>query len=267
MRFRYAFRGQASVDWGLATHIQRAALRGDVDLADLDRLEAWILHEFRRRAHHFIDDPPGQEDLLDWLALIQHHGGPTRLLDFTYAFYAAAFFAVDTAEADAAIWAIDLQSLAEAATPRAGFPFVPFDRRDRITLHTEFCRACLDKPMESTFVLDVEPFRMNPRMADQQGLFLFPTVVTAPFEDTLFATFGVDASAVKGENPSYTADDRTAWPHVAKIILPHHLHGTAIDDLHTMNVSAVSLFGGLDGLARSMNRFMRPFVEDEWRME
>lgn len=264
LRWRYAFRGQSSSDWGLATHIQRSALRAQVQYANLPEVESRILHDFRRRAHQYVPDPPKQDDLLDWLALIQHHGGPTRLLDFTHSFYAAAFFAMERAEGDAAIWAVDLDSVAVMAAQRASFESVPLDRRRRNELHGAFCASVLDEPVEDAFVLDVEPFRMNPRMAAQQGLFLFPTDLTNAFEENLFATFGVDAESVKGDNQTYMADDDHGWPHVAKIIVPHDLHSTALHDLHTMNVNALSLFGGLDGLARSMDRYTHVFVNQEW---
>jgi hypothetical protein len=38
---------------------------------------------------------------------MQHHGAPTRLLDFTYSIYVAAYFALESADADAAVWAVN----------------------------------------------------------------------------------------------------------------------------------------------------------------
>lgn len=68
--------------------------------------EIVLLNNFQRRAHHYIDDPPELDDRLEWLALMQHHGAPTRLLDFSHSFYVAAFFSMESAEQDAAVWAL-----------------------------------------------------------------------------------------------------------------------------------------------------------------
>jgi len=40
---------------------------------------------------------------------MQHHGAPTRLLDFTYSFYIAAYFALEESEKDCAIWALNMK--------------------------------------------------------------------------------------------------------------------------------------------------------------
>src|SRR5947207_15545092 len=105
---RWIFRGQTSARWDLQTTLERAAIQKNLAfassvahaavltaqaLAYLPNREDWILTQFQRRAHLVMPAPPPREARLDWLAAIQHYGGPTRLLDFTHSFYVATFFA------------------------------------------------------------------------------------------------------------------------------------------------------------------------------
>ncbi len=71
------------------------------------------------------DDWP-QEDVLETLAIAQHHGVPTRLLDITHNALIAAFFAADDArdpkKVEGAerfgVWAVDLSLVRQAAALR-----------------------------------------------------------------------------------------------------------------------------------------------------
>lgn len=75
------------------------------------------------------DWPP--QDLLQALALAQHHGVPTRLLDFSYDPLIAAYFAGEdphSAAKEIAVWCVDVQVLLLAArdsVPRVQFVTVP----------------------------------------------------------------------------------------------------------------------------------------------
>jgi hypothetical protein len=88
----YSFRGQAEKKWGLETSIERAAKQFIAPAGTIWEQEKRILYEFKSRAHYLIQSPPDEGDSLEWLALLQHYGGVTRLLDFTRSFYIASFF-------------------------------------------------------------------------------------------------------------------------------------------------------------------------------
>lgn len=91
---RWVFRGQANDSWGVFPKAGRKPYSASRDLFNL---EAW-----KRRASEFVASKPNDD--WEWMALAQHHGLPTRLLDWTYNPLVAAFFAcLEEPGADAAI--------------------------------------------------------------------------------------------------------------------------------------------------------------------
>jgi len=80
----WVFRGHSNEDWRL----QPSVGRGESYSPDWERL---LLDQFRRLAEPHVTSAGLTE--WDWLALAQHHGLPTRLLDWTTNSLVACFFA------------------------------------------------------------------------------------------------------------------------------------------------------------------------------
>lgn len=262
----WAYRGQADVKWPLETTLYREAVRNDsIQWKSLRSREDWLLYQFRRFAHHYRTDLPPEEDILDWLALIQHYGGPTRLLDFSYSLYVAAFFAVESASTDAAIWALSLPTLEGATYERLDFwPTGAIDdiRRANNAKFQELKQA----PNKIRTVIHVEPDRMHERLFVQQGLFLAPTDPNEPFLKNMASAFKTSYRTLlsKPEQKwTRSLDNRTAGEYgdpgyiaLVKIILPKEDHREILDDLQSMNINAASLFPGLEGFSRSLRYYV-----------
>ena len=223
-----AFRGQSDARWHLTTTFERAAF--NLESADRGDLEQKIILEFKRRAHHYLSKVPEKTSHLEWLSLLQHFGGPTRLLDFTRSFYIALYFAIEGAQSDSAVWVVDISFLSEEK-PTLGVKST-YSEKAEVTvneiLKTPGRRD--DKPG----IVAVEPFTLNERMSIQQGLHLFPKNLYKTFEQNLFEPLGVN-------------EDKA----VRKYIIPKKLHLLITDWLAQMNITAATLFPGLDGFARS----------------
>ena len=209
----------------------------------------------QRRVYQFIPEAPREVGELEWLALLQHHGGPTRLLDFTHSFYVAAFFALERARpASGTVWAIDQRTLNASASeqyrarvePALGAGF-EFDRDDG----ARFGRAIREEVTEPIAV-SLEPVQMNSRLAAQQGLFVAPLALGQPFEENLAGSFGRPAAALT--NRAKANYPEAPWPDtpIVEVRLPVKMHLDALRDLRRTNVTAATLFPGLDGLARSL---------------
>jgi hypothetical protein len=91
----WLYRGQSNTAWKLIPKIGREPYK---DIDDYKAIKAW-----KRRASIFINR--NYESWWDWITIAQHHGVPTRLLDWTFTPLVAAFFAaIDDKEKDGAIF-------------------------------------------------------------------------------------------------------------------------------------------------------------------
>jgi len=102
----WVFRGHGDASWSLLPKIDRepfAKFRMDKILEREDH-EILILEQFKKYARSYLPTPP--RDDWEWLALAQHHGLATRLLDWTSNPLAALYFAIEegTHGDAAAVW-------------------------------------------------------------------------------------------------------------------------------------------------------------------
>ena len=98
------FRGQRQ-DYCLQPKLARLDLKGEIS-----NIEKLMLNEFRRACVPLAEYQP--EDNWDLLALAQHHGLPTRLLDWTLSALVALWFAVNqepSGDKEGVVWVLNAE--------------------------------------------------------------------------------------------------------------------------------------------------------------
>jgi hypothetical protein len=225
----WCFRGQGDSRWPLQSSLSRHVVVSKV-CRDAWRLqESRIRRIFERKSHLFIDSPPTGDEL-EWLALMQHHGSPTRLLDFTWSPYVAAFFALERTTEDATVWALNLPLLWDIHERHKfhGVSVAHADPRNAASFEKYYLSNAFQ------FVWQGDPFRMPQRVVAQSGTFLVSSDLGMTVDEIIAGYPG------KGEL-------------LVKLVLKtKSLRAQAMAALYSMNITNATLFPGLDGLARSM---------------
>jgi hypothetical protein len=216
----WAFRGERDERWPLYSSLSRYLQGFRIAPAAWPEQERRIIRVFKRKAHQFLEKPPDLDDDFQWLALMQHHGAPTRLIDFTWSPYVAAFFALERTLGDGVVWAIN------PARVDSSRNFKPARTDPRLA--GNFQRYYIKG--NRRFIWMGEPHTMNQRLIAQSGTFAVPGVLDVPVEDIL-------------------SDNENI---MAKFVMTQGVRETGMRELYRMNITFATLFPDLDGLARSM---------------
>ena len=228
----WAFRGQADSKWILNTAIERTEF-----IYHHKDIEADFLAEFQRGARNYLSKDETPEHLIEWLALMQHHGAPTRLLDLTRSPFIASYFAYEITDPDkggcVAIWGINMDYLKNRAIEILSEDFEEALQENK-NLINETLFEKLFYQNNKSLVFPVEPFRMNRRYSLQQSIFVSTGSSKEPFmQQLLFLEHQLPKAVVKIEVPSCFKKE-------------------ALRDLQKMNLHRASLFPDLDGYALSL---------------
>jgi hypothetical protein len=226
-RFRssYVYRGLNRNTYALSTTLNRL---GE------SHLEKHLLRNFKKYAHQQVQ----QDSMWNWISLAQHHGLPTRLLDWTYSPLVALHFAVGNFRKyheDGLIWAINYVDTKNHLPEKLAS--VIEEEGSHIFTTEMLKRAVQDLPelqslQEKPFPVFLEPPSLDDRIVNQYSVFSMMS------------------------NPNIMIDDWLKDNNVRafKMHIPAHLKWEIRDKLDQSNINERVLFPGFDGLAKWLKR-------------
>ena len=203
--------------------------------AESDRNKALRLPaEFRRLAEIKLDKPPNPEDELKWLQLAQHHGLPTRLLDWTDNAAAALYFACRRPDRHGLVGVlnpIDLNRVVDSKNPRI------FDAHVDANVIKPYLKLTGRANSRGRRPIAILPIMNSERIVLQRGVF------------TLHGS------------PSFPLDrlDRAGRPDAPLVCLPIHkdVKKQLSDELDRVGINEMSLFPELEHVCSYLKKKAR----------
>jgi len=253
------FRGQSRAIWTLQTKAERATLAdwsadsGDKHYDFVENVmpednEETLLTEFQREAHNYHVTIPASDEIVDWLALMQHYGAPTRMLDWTRSPYIALYFAMRTDPADkATLWAIDMKWLKERSVELLHQHGE--DCPDDPSAFSGYINRILLRPENPRIIVPASPRELNDRMRIQQGELLCNLRHGFAFSTILLGMM---------LNPS-----KVRRQVVSRIVVNKDTGSEFLEKLRRMKIDEANLFPGNDPFAESLTAKLAELVQSQ----
>ncbi|WP_455270913.1 FRG domain-containing protein [Rhizobium herbae] len=219
------FRGQADSSWKLLPGLLRQENRIS---------ESTLLSRFKQSAAMLASNRP--TSTFDWIFLMQHHGVPTRLLDWSENPLVALYFAVSGftmhSETDAALWFLrpsDLNKHANIVDKDEGDYIPSFDDEEVEAYSTEHVRA---KQRLELYPIATIATRNSPRIQAQLG------------------TFTIHHNARKA------IDEVGDGSHCDKHVIPRTARQNLLEELSILGMNRFSLFPEMDSISGLLKEMM-----------
>ncbi len=229
------FRGHSKVVDELVPKVFRNTF---TDLNYCGFSEFSLIEEFKRIAPSIEKNLPQYDNNMEWLFLMQHHGTPTRLLDWSESILIALFFAVsENPKEDGELWALFPKTL----NVLSGIPGLP-------TSKSKILEYLFAEPQfnDTTFLLEKLELKQNPKL---------PIAFSPPIK---FARMNFQQS-VFTIHPKITSDNdlKMLLPekkNLVKYIIPKECKHKLLYDLNSLGIKYHTLFPDLDNLSKYITK-------------
>ncbi|MBN1802389.1 MAG: FRG domain-containing protein [Candidatus Lokiarchaeota archaeon] len=247
-RFRapLAYRGVSNSTYCLETSLMRLG-------GKYAKIEPHLLRNFKKYAGKEIarysrQDVSKFNSIWHWLIVGQHHGLPTRLLDWTYSPLVALYFATSNLEKtnkDGAIWVVNFIECSKYLPEKVMKPLFNSDSRvHSIELLEETFSGTLkalknlETASDEEYAIFLEPPSIDDRVVNQFAMFSFMSNPKTCMDDWL-----------------QKYPEERLW---RKIIVPSELKVEIRDKLSQSNINERTMFPGLDGICRWLCHYYAP---------
>lgn len=239
----FIYRGEPDAAYRLSTSLRR-------NCKDKSRiLEPPMLLNFTKYA--ILEEPMLERSVWNQMILGQHHGLPTRLLDWSFSPMMALHFAMtegdleDMDARDAVVWRIDIHELHDMLPRKYRAIIKKYNTTVfSVGMLSEVCGslAQYDEDMQNQSMVVIEPPSLDPRIVAQYSFFsIIPD--------------GMESDGETIEKFLHAHTDLTV-----RYIIKKELRWQVRDMLDHQNITERIVYPGLDGLSRWLGRHY--FVRD-----
>lgn len=252
----FLYRGLADKTYHLLPGIFRKHIALDKELEIVnDKYLTWaneteILRAFIHEASAHLSIP--SNNLSQWLEYAQHYGVPTRLLDWSKNPLVALYFCCkDQGERDGAVWLLHVGNYSRFVSRK----LAERDDRGFKTAHMAI-QELLDGNSHYEYPILYTPYYVDMRMSAQGSYFMVWGTQRKPLEDLLLS----DDTRMKlpeKDNGSRTYGIHETTALLFRFIIYADRKQPILHELNTVGINEKTLFPGLDGVGRYIERQYR----------